>query len=149
MCADREMNKMKPLKTMIKIFLFLGIGPPGFVDMAEAGNSDVRIIHQIGLEVRLDLSTQVLGLDIPEDRVWGQSSAKVEAELHPTIKSVARRLDFVSASILVGKAKQFDDGLYATVEYLCQDGTERVMGKRELLQRVADALKGLAKDQGG
>ncbi len=117
------------------------------LSMAETGDSSLRIIRQQGLEVRLDLSTQVLGLDIAEEREWGQTSGKVEAELYPTIKSVPGKPDFVSASILVAKAKQFDDGLYAAVESLCQNGTERFMGKRELLQRVAEALKGLANDQ--
>jgi hypothetical protein len=143
-------EKMKLLKPIIKIFLLLGTGMILYhVDMAEAGNSHLRIIRQKGLEVRLDLSTQVLGLEIPEDRGWGRSSGKAEAELYPTIKSVSTRLDFVSASILVAKAKQFDDGLYAAVDYLCQDGTKRVVGKRELLQRVSDALKGLTKDKQG
>ncbi len=117
------------------------------LSMVEAGNSTIRIIRQQGLEVRLDLSTQVLGLDIPEEREWGQTSGKVEAELYPTIKSMPGKSDFVSASILVAKAKQFDDGLYATVEYLCQNGTDRFMGKRELLQRVAEALKRPANDR--
>jgi hypothetical protein len=48
---------------------------------------------------------------------------------------------------MVAKAKQFDDGLYAAVEYLCQHGADRFIGKRELLQRVAEALKGLADDK--
>ena len=117
------------------------------LSMIEAGNTSTRIIRQQRLEVRLDLSTQVLGLDIPEDLEWGQSSWKVEAELYPTIRTVPRREDFVSASIMVAKAKQFDDGLYAAVEYLCQNGTDRFIGKRELLQRVAEALKGLANDK--
>lgn len=120
----------------------------GTVAMADAGNPLIRVIRQQGLEVRLDLSTQVLGLEVLEDRDWGRAPGKVEAELYPTIQSVARGGDFVSASILVAKAKQFDDGLYAAVEYLCQDGTEKFMGKRELLQRVAQALGELKKVEG-
>lgn len=134
----------------IRIIIFIILGGVFVLmnlSMIEAGNASTRIIRQQGLEVRLDLSTQVLGLDIPEDREWGQSSGKVEAELYPTIKTVPRREDFVSASIMVAKAKQFDDGLYAGVEYLCQNGTDRFIGKRELLQRVAEALKGLANDK--
>ena len=123
------------------VFMFMNLS------RVEAGNSTIRVIRQQGLEVRLDLSTQVLGLDIPEEREWGQTSGKVEAELYPTIKSVPGRADFVSASIMVAKAKQFDDGLYAAVEYLCQNGTDRFIGKNELLQRVAEALKGPANDR--
>ena len=51
----------------------------GTIDKIEAGNSHLRIIRQKGVEVRLDLSTQVLGLEIPEDRGWGRSSGKAEA----------------------------------------------------------------------
>jgi hypothetical protein len=133
----------------IRIFILLGVGMmSGTVAIAEAGNPLIRVIHQQGLEVRLDLSTQVLGLEVLEDRDWGRSVGKVEAELYPTLQSLPRGADFVSASIMVAKAKQFDDGLYAAVEYLCQDGTEKFMGKRELLQQVAQALQELKKVKG-
>jgi hypothetical protein len=141
------MKKIEFLKTLSKIFSFAGIGTLAFIYLAEAGNPNVRIIHHQGLEIRLDLSTQVLGLDISEDKEMGRFPRKVEAELHPTIKGLLKPTDFVSASVLVAKAKQFDDGLYAAVEQLCQEGTERFMGKRKLLQKVAGALRGLTKEQ--
>jgi hypothetical protein len=68
------MIKVTPLKTMVRIFLLLGIGTLGFIGFAEAGNSHIRIIRQQGVEVRLDLSTQVLGLDIAEYISMGRSS---------------------------------------------------------------------------
>jgi hypothetical protein len=139
----KEMKTIRIIMVIILGGVFMLIN----LSMVEAGNSSTRIIRQQGLEVRLDLSTQVLGLDIPEEREWGQTLGKVEAELYPTIKSVPRRDDFVSASIMVAKAKQFDDGLYAAVEYLSQNGADGFMGKRELLRRVAEALKGLANDK--
>ena len=123
---------------------------------AQAVNSNIRIIRQQALEIKLDLSTQVLGLDIIDDREdkdWGELEGplpfqKIEADLFPTIKSIRRDgTDFVSASILVAKAKQFDDGLLAVVEYLCQEGTKSFVSKRELLQRVAESLKVLAKEK--
>ena len=123
---------------------------------AQAVNSNIRIIHEQGLEIKLDLSTQVLGLDILDDREdkdWGElkgplSFQEVEADLFPTIKSIRKGgTDFVSASILVAKAKQFDDGLFAVVEYLCQKGTENFVSKRKLLQRVSESLKELSKEQ--
>ena len=118
--------------------------------IAQTANSKIRIIRHQGLEITLDLSTQVLGLDISEDKYidWGKSEGQVEAELFPTIKSIKEiSRDFVSASIFVAKAKQFDDGFYAAVEYLCQEGTEGCIGKRELLQRLAKALKKIAKEK--
>ena len=124
---------------------------------AKTVNSNIRIIRQDGFEITLDRSTQVLGLDILDDKqeiIWdepGRSSSfeEIEAELYPTIKNIwERTTDFVSASILVAKAKQFDDGLYATVECLCQEGTERFISKRVLLQRVADALKRFENEKG-
>ena len=123
---------------------------------AQAVNSNIKTIHEQGLEIKLDLSTQVLGLDIIDDRELKDSGElegslpfqKVEADLFPTIKSIRRDgTEFVSASILVAKAKQFDDGLFAAVEYLCQKGTESFVSKRKLLQRVAESLKGLSKEK--
>jgi len=123
---------------------------------AQAVNSNIKTIHEQGLEIKLDLSTQVLGLDIIDDRELKDSGElegslpfqKVEADLFPTIKSIRRDdAEFVSASILVAKAKQFDDGLLAVVEYLCQKGTESFVSKRKLLQRVAESLKGLSKEK--
>jgi len=123
---------------------------------AQAVNSNIKTIHEQGLEIKLDLSTQVLGLDIIDDRELKDSGElegslpfqKVEADLFPTIKSIRRDdAEFVSASILVAKAKQFDDGLFAVVEYLCQKGTESFVSKCELLQRVSESLKELSKEQ--
>ena len=44
---------------------------------------------------------------------------------------------FASAAVLVQKAKQFDDGLYAAVELAMQDGLGPVTGKRAWLARLA------------
>ena len=123
---------------------------------AQPVNSNIRIIYEQGLEIKLDCSTQVLGLDIIDDREdkdWGElegslSSQKVEAELFPTIKSIRRDdAKFVSASIIIAKAKQFDDGLFAVVEYLCQKGSENFVSKIKLLQGVAESLEELSKEQ--
>jgi len=109
---------------------------------------NIRIIREQGFEIKLDLSTQVLHLDIPEEWERGESEGQVEAELYPTIGSIEKESkDFVSASILVAKARQFDDGLYAAVEYLCQDGTEGFVDKRKLLQQVSGTLKEIDKEK--
>ena len=47
---------------------------------------------------------------------------------------------FASAAMLVQKAKQFDDGLYAAVELAMQDGLGPVTGKRDWLAKLAAAV---------
>ena len=148
---------MKITAIIKTLFILVGIVVMDvYLGGAQTVNSNIRIIHEQELEIKLDLSTQVLGLDIIDDREdkdWGElegslSFQKVEADLFPTIKSIRRSgTDFVSASILVAKAKQFDDGLFAAVEYLCQKGTESFVSKRKLLQCVAESLKGLSKEK--
>ena len=116
----------------------------GSCDIPQKGSSGIRIVHDQGVEIQLDLSTQVLGLDIREDVGFGDEESRVEAPVYATIASIPRRSDdFASASILFAKAKQFDDGLYAAVEYLCQDGSGNFTGKRRMLRLIADALKDL------
>jgi hypothetical protein len=140
---------MKTINIANTFFIMLGIVTMS-VDLGatETVNSNIRIIRDQGLEIKLDLSTQVLALDIPVDIGWGESEGQIEAELYPTIKSIpSRSTDFISTSILVAKAKRFDDGLYGAVEYLCQQGTESFVGKHELLQGVAAALKEFAKEK--
>ena len=123
---------------------------------APAVNSNIKIIHEHGLEIKIDRSTQVLGLDIVDDRELmdsgeseeSLSNQKVEADLFPTIKSAHKGdAEFASASIFIAKAKQFDDGLMAVVEYLCQKGSESFVSKRKLLQGLAESLKELSKEQ--
>lgn len=119
-------------------------------DFIEAENMDThyRIIRHDGLEIKLDLSTQILALDILEDRGWGESEGPVEADLYPTLKSMdLPETAFASASIFMAKAKQVDDGLYAAVEYLCQYGTDSWVGKQEILQRTAAALDQMIHDK--
>ncbi|MEA1948720.1 MAG: hypothetical protein U9N83_15635 [Thermodesulfobacteriota bacterium] len=153
----REHTTLKITAIIKTLFMLVGmVVMDVHLGGAQAVNSNIRIIRQQALEIKLDLSTQVLGLDILDDREdkdWSKIEGplpfqKVEADLFPTIKSIRRDgTEFVSASILVAKAKQFDDGLFAVLEYLCQKGTESFVSKRELLQRVAESLKGLAKEK--
>lgn len=48
--------------------------------------------------------------------------------------------DFVSAAVLIQKAKQFDDGLYATIEVLAQQGAGHFAGKQQMLATLSEAL---------
>jgi len=47
---------------------------------------------------------------------------------------------FVSTGILMAKAKQFDDGLYAAVELAAQEGAGDFAGKKVLLGKLLEAL---------
>ncbi len=100
--------------------------------------------------IKVDLSGQVLTMDIPkmvrhggggEDRLY-----PTPGDLHPINEGGAPgggRVDFVSASILSAKAKQFDDGLYAAAEIAMQEGLPGVLGKKMFLSALLGALKDL------
>jgi hypothetical protein len=111
-------------------------------------NTAVRKVRSGDLLISLDLSKQTLGLEIQEDTGWGGERKSVEADLYPTLKDVPHGTDFVSASVLAAKAKQFDDGLYAAVELLCQQGTKDFVGKREILRQVLENLRNLEGEAG-
>ena len=71
------------------------------------------------------------------------------AEEPPPRKSLAlsQGNDFASAAMLIQKAKQFDDGLYAAVELATQEGQGSVIGKRIWLTELAGKVD--AKHGGG
>ena len=106
----------------------------------------MREIKAEGFKVQLDLSTQVLRLDVPEDRSFGGPAdllaGKYEATVAPTLSGILKE-GLVSASMLAQKAKQFDDGLYAAVDTAAQQGIGRFAGKASLLRNVAMALEAL------
>jgi len=139
---------MRTRNFVIAMVILMGLAfMNGNCDIARKGSSAVRVVHDQGLEIHLDLSTQVLGLDIKEDVGFGDEESRVESPVYSTIASIPRKsADFTSASILFAKAKQFDDGLYAAVEYLCQDGTDNFTGKRRMLRLLAHALKDLERE---
>jgi hypothetical protein len=74
---------------------------------------------------------------------WVQKKhLKPVAEDHPperTLSSFSN--DFASAAMLIQKAKQFDDGLYAAVELAMQDGLGPVTGKRVWLPNFATQVE--------
>jgi hypothetical protein len=116
------------------------------------GEKFMREIKAEGFRVQLDLSTQVLRLEIPEDRSFerpgDQSRGEQEAPIAPTVSEI-RSQGFVSASMLAQKAKQFDDGLYAAVELAAEQGSGRFKGKSFLLRNVAGALEALKQTPAG
>lgn len=114
-------------------------------DVTRTGVSSRREISYQDLTIHLDLSTQVLGLDVPEDKEysWRGREDSLEAPIYPTIDKVPGVVDFASAALFAAKAKQVDDGLYAVVEHLLQEGDDAFVGKRELLKLVSKALRAL------
>ena len=112
-------------------------GPPD----QDQGRKPGREINEQGYRVQLDLSTQVLRLEVPEERGFGSgmSAAQEEAPIAPTLAGIADER-FVSASVLAQKAKQFDDGLYAAVDIAAQQGAGTFSGKASLLARVVPSL---------
>jgi hypothetical protein len=90
--------------------------------------------------IELDLTEQVLRLDVADEQTEPglNSSPGFEPLLRPSLAGV--REDFVSAAMLAQKAKQFDDGLYAAVELAAQRGTDRFAGKQRLLELLAAEL---------
>jgi hypothetical protein len=77
-----------------------------------------------------------------------KADLKPFGEEGPPQKTLAGMSDgqFASAAVLIQKAKQFDDGLYAAVELAMQDGLGPVTGKRAWLARLAAKVNA---EQGG
>src|SRR5947208_11998463 len=91
----------------------------------------IREVHADGWRVRLDLGRQVLSLEIPRD----------EDPRVPLIRTLPPGDGGpVSAAMLLLKAKQFDDGLYASVDLAAQKGAGHFRGKDALLRSLADTL---------
>lgn len=96
------------------------------------------VIREVNAErwsVRLDLSEQILALDVPQHNFVHYD----EVALTPSVPLACN--GFVSAAALLWKAKLFDDGLLAAVELAAQSGAGRFAGKRALLRSLADTLR--------
>jgi hypothetical protein len=105
-----------------------------------------RTITTDSFNVELDLSSQVLAVEVPDDinvddfHFDGDfSSRPVEASLHATLGQI-KYTAILSASVLVQKAKIFDDGLYAAVEVAAQDGAGGHAGRATLLASLGRSL---------
>ena len=109
------------------------------VASAVAGGETMREVRSGEYTVRLDLTGQVLGLLAPQDIAFGERGREVEVPLHASLAEIADD-DFVSASVLAAKAKQFDDGLFAAAELAAQTGLGDFAGKEKLLATLAKQL---------
>jgi hypothetical protein len=91
--------------------------------------------------VTLDLSRQVLHLNVPVDRTIGNSRAPLETPLLPSFSATGLDAsEFAPAAALALKAKQFDDGLYAAVEMAADSGLGPFPAKKNFLLRLLQAL---------
>jgi hypothetical protein len=101
----------------------------------------VRNVEKHGCKISVDLTPQVLRLEVPEDEEWTRTggTGKSMKPVTPSATLAPSRSDFVSAATLLLKAKQFDDGLYAAVELACQRGCTGFEGKKFLLQQLCAA----------
>ena len=75
----------------------------------------IRELEVDGYHVRLDLSEQVLRIDVSEEVRFDGEAGTGEERIRPSLRE-ALGDRFVPAAVLVQKAKQFDDGRYAAVE---------------------------------
>ncbi|KAH3758135.1 hypothetical protein Pelo_10076 [Pelomyxa schiedti] len=100
----------------------------------------IRVVMASHNRTEFDLTKQVLSLEIPVDKSYGE-----EGEA-PLMSKPGTFGAFTTAGVIANKAKQFDDGLYAAVELLAQNGTSSTPGKRWFLSRLHEAL--VAKGQG-
>jgi len=142
------------LVNMVSLFMLLFMvfadSNPAFSKTGDEGRdkpSRITKYHSLVSErksddytIKVDLSGQILTLEIPESQGGGVSRfGGGETRLYPTPDISS----FVSASILSAKAKQFDDGLCAAVEIAMQEGLPGLMGKKMLLSALLGALKDL------
>jgi hypothetical protein len=91
----------------------------------------IREVHANGWRICLDMSRQVLSLEIPRD---DDPRTPLLRTLPPGDGGP------VSAAMLLLKAKQFDDSLYASVDLAAQKGAGRFRGKDALLHSLAETL---------
>jgi hypothetical protein len=118
-----------------------GAEKKGGVPMKAVSSPLAREKEIDGFQVKIDMTGQVLAINIPEDRDYGEKSQKVEPPLFPTAGQAMQGGRFVSASMLAAKAKQFDDGLYAAVDMAAQNGCGTYAGKKAMLMKIEQALK--------
>ena len=127
----------------------------------------IRELSEEGYTIRVDSSSQVLRIsafdetdldpatqEVSFDPFFPQPSSEmlrpppldpvtgpVENVIHPTLHGLLDER-FVPTSLLVQKAKQFDDGLFAGVERAAQNGAGLFAGKASFLTDLSARLAG-------
>lgn len=95
----------------------------------------LRQVRSDGWVARLDVSAQRLAVEVPE---FDHGSRAEE----PSPRLALDPGEPVGAAVLIAKAKQFDDGLMATVELAASAGLGRLPGKGRFLADLAAGLGG-------
>jgi len=156
--AGKEKNKKKgsySMKTRKNLtflsltVLVLILTFSAFSQGTEKGEESMVLTRTQGeYTVKTDVTDQVLYLDIPEEKDYYYEEGKIEREtpLYHTLEELMSYSDFISASIISAKAKQFDDGLYAAVEMAAQEGAGEFKGKKLLLESIYKSLEDMEKD---
>lgn len=90
-----------------------------------------------GYRVHIDLSSQVLGIHMPEEQVQGRREPALLSTL-----PLQTPLAFMSSSILALKAQTFNLGLQAAIELAAEAGFGSFPGKAAMLKRLATVLSG-------
>jgi hypothetical protein len=96
--------------------------------------------------VRVDPTGQVIAIDAPKATRYDGSPGEAEAGISATLPITS---GFVSAAMLMQKAKAFDDGIYAAVEYAAEDGAGTFGGKRAMLAALRERLKNVEGAEAG
>ena len=96
----------------------------------------IRTIEKDGAKAEIDLTTQVLSLDLPVIEMFRET----DELLFPSLDKINNDIKFISTSMVIAKMKQFDDGLYAAVELKLQEGSKNFIGKENLLKKIKKIL---------
>ncbi len=105
-----------------------------------------RVVKAEGYEITLNISHQVLLLNVPEVREFASSGSAGQSgpPLSPSFADLGLNASsFAPVAALALKAKQFDDGLYAAVEIASDAGLNHFPDREHFL---LDLLKALESD---
>ncbi len=91
--------------------------------------------------VVLDLSQVVYSISAPADRSGRRIPGGTEAPLYASLAEAPATRSFLSAATLALKAKQFDDGLVASVDVALEHGIGRLPAKPTLLREMLAAFQ--------
>jgi hypothetical protein len=108
---------------------------------------DSRPLDVYGRSCRINKSASVIGLDvpgvIPDEAGWMNILRPSYADVAETAKKQGKTL-LPSVNMINGKAKQFDDGLYACMDLVYYHGIDKkIPSFPNLMQRLYDAVKNM------
>ncbi|HMO21211.1 MAG TPA: hypothetical protein PKC98_09610 [Candidatus Melainabacteria bacterium] len=92
-----------------------------------------ELVAESGHSVKLSLEHQIIHLD----RLQGSSASE---KIYKSLAEIGSKPPFISAGVLIHKSRLFDEGLFAQLEKLLQNGLGRFMGKKVFLKKLAESL---------